>query len=123
MSHGSPRPIRSDRRGGQRIRRPPRFELLQVVYVRDAHPDLGLVKGESGTIVETLDIPDAAYLAEFINDDGSTRAEPRSPQISSAPRRRRRERRGARADGPSHSVDRGAMGSPGCAAASRAARP
>jgi hypothetical protein len=74
MSHGSPRPIRSNERG-QRIGRPPRFELLQVVYVRDAHPGLGVVKGECGTIVETFDTPDTAYLVEFIDDDGSTKAE------------------------------------------------
>jgi hypothetical protein len=49
--------------------------LLQVVYVRDAHPDLRLVKGESGTIVERLEGPYPAYLIEFIEDDGSTKAE------------------------------------------------
>jgi Domain of unknown function (DUF4926) len=46
-----------------------------VVYVRDANPDLGLVKGECGTIVETFDKPEVAYLVEFIDDDGSTKAE------------------------------------------------
>ena len=56
-------------------RRPPRFELLQVVYVRHAHPELGLLKGECGTIVETLDSPCPAYLVGFIDDDGSTKAE------------------------------------------------
>jgi Domain of unknown function (DUF4926) len=75
MSQGSPRPIRSNERRGHRVRRPPRFELLQVVYVREAHPGLGVVKGECGTIVETFDQPDVAYLVEFINDDGSTKAE------------------------------------------------
>ena len=74
MSHGSHRPIRSNERRGQRTP-PPRFELLQVVYVRDAHPQLGLLKGECGTIVETLDRPYPAYLIEFIDDDGSTKAE------------------------------------------------
>lgn len=69
------------------MRQPPRFELLQVVYVRDAHPGLGLVKGESGTIVETFDKPDTAYLVEFINDDGSTKAEAAfaPEQLSPAP--------------------------------------
>ena len=57
------------------MRPPPRFELLQVVYVRDAHPDLGVVKGECGTVVETLAEPDTAYLVEFIDDDGGTKAE------------------------------------------------
>ena len=65
MSQGSPRPIRSSERRGQRRRRPPHFELLQVVYVREAHPSLGLLKGEAGTIVETLDEPYPAYLVEF----------------------------------------------------------
>ena len=87
MSHGSPRPIRSNERRGQRIRRPPRFELLQVVYVRDAHPRLGLLKGEAGTIVELLEQPYPACLVEFINDDGSTKAEAAftPAQLSAAP--------------------------------------
>jgi hypothetical protein len=46
-----------------------------VVYIRDAHPGLGLVKGECGTIVETLEKPDPAYLVEFVDDDGATKAE------------------------------------------------
>ena len=29
-------------------------------------PSLGLVKGECGTIVETFETPDTAYLVEFI---------------------------------------------------------
>ena len=87
MSDGSRRPTRSNERRGQRIRRPPRFELLQVVYVRDAHPALGLVKGECGTIVETLEQPYPAYLVEFINDDGSTKTEAAftPDQLSAAP--------------------------------------
>ena len=48
MSHGSPRPIRSDERRGQRSRRPPRFELLQVVYVREAHPGPRAAQRRSG---------------------------------------------------------------------------
>jgi hypothetical protein len=75
MSQGAPRPIRSNERRGHRIRRPPLFELLQVVYVREAHSGHGLVKGERGTIVETFDEPDVAYPVEFINDDASTKAE------------------------------------------------
>ena len=87
MSPGSPRPIRSSERRGQRRRRPPRFELLQVVFIRDALPDLDLTKGEGGTVVETLDCADEAYLIEFIDDDGSTKAEALlSPdQLSVAP--------------------------------------
>jgi hypothetical protein len=87
MTRGSPRPIRSSERRGQRIRRPPRFELLQVVYVRDAPPGLGLLKGECGTIVETFDKPEVAHLVEFINDDGSTKIEAAftPDQLSAAP--------------------------------------
>ncbi len=86
MSHGSHRPTRSHERRGQRTP-PPRFELLQVVYVREAYPALGLVKGECGTIVETLERPYPAYLVEFIDDDGSTKAESAftSDQLSAAP--------------------------------------
>jgi Domain of unknown function (DUF4926) len=75
MSPGSPRPIRSDDRRRRRAAYGPRFELLQVVYVRGPHPALGLAKGECGTIVEVLDRPDAAYLVEFIHEDGSTKIE------------------------------------------------
>jgi hypothetical protein len=75
MSQGSPRPIRSSERRRRPSEPPPRFELLQVVYLREAHPGLGLVRGECGTIVETLERPYPAYLVEFIEDDGSTKAE------------------------------------------------
>jgi Domain of unknown function (DUF4926) len=69
------------------MRRPPHFELLQVVYVREAHPGLGLLKGEAGTIVELLEHPHPACLVEFINDDGSTKAEAAftPDQLSAAP--------------------------------------
>jgi Domain of unknown function (DUF4926) len=87
MSPGSPRPIRSSERRRQRIRRPPDFELLQVVYVREAHPSLGLVGGEAGTIVEMLEQPYPAYLVEFIDEEGCTRAEAAftSEQLSVTP--------------------------------------
>ncbi len=66
---------------------PPRFELLQVVYVRDAHPALGLARGECGTIVEALERPYPAYLVEFVENDGATKAEAVFPpeQLSAAP--------------------------------------
>ena len=69
------------------MRRPPHFGLLLVVYVREAHPSLGLLKGEAGTIVETLDRPYPAYLVEFIDDDGCTKAEATftSDQLSATP--------------------------------------
>ena len=54
---------------------PQGFELLQLVYVRRAHPDLGVREGDSGTIVEVFDQPHRAYYVEFVNDDGTTRAE------------------------------------------------
>jgi hypothetical protein len=86
MSQGSRRPIRSNDRPGQRTP-PPRFELLQVVYVREAHPGLGSLKGEAGTVVELLEQPYPACLVEFINDDGSTKAEAAftPDQLSAAP--------------------------------------
>jgi hypothetical protein len=50
-------------------------ELLQVVYVCEAHPGLGLLKGEAGTIVALLEQPYFAYLVEFMDDGGATKAE------------------------------------------------
>ena len=87
MSRGSPSPTRSGDQRRQRTPRPPRFELLQVVYVREAHPGLGLVKGECGTIVETLDQPYPAYLVEFVDDQGASKAEAAftPDQLSTAP--------------------------------------
>ena len=43
--------------------------------MRDAHPELGLVKGECSTVVEVLDRPRRAYYVEFVADDGATEAE------------------------------------------------
>ena len=73
MSHASPLSTPSPRRG--RDAPPQGFELLQVVYARRAHPDLRVRKGDSGTIVEVFDQPHRAYHVEFVNDDGTTRAE------------------------------------------------
>lgn len=73
MSHASPHSTPSPRRG--RSAPPQGFELLQVVYVREAHPDLGVQRGDGGTIVEVFDRPHRAYYVEFVNDDGTTRAE------------------------------------------------
>lgn len=88
MSPGSPPPTRSGDQRRQRTPRPPRFELLQVVYAREAHPGLGLVKGECGTVVETLDKPYPAYLVEFVDDEGATKAEAAftAEQLSATPR-------------------------------------
>ena len=73
MSHASPLSTPSPGRG--RDAPPQGFELLQVVYARRAHPDLRVRKGDSGTIVEVFDQPHRAYHVEFVNDDGTTRAE------------------------------------------------
>lgn len=72
MSHASPRSTRSptDERT-----RPPGLELLQVVYARQARPDLGVRRGECGTVVEVFDEPRRAYYVEFVADDGTTHAE------------------------------------------------
>jgi hypothetical protein len=46
-----------------------------VVYVRAAHPGLGLVKGECGTMVETLAKPYPPCRVEFVDEEGVTKAE------------------------------------------------
>jgi hypothetical protein len=54
MSHASPRSTPSSKGGS--VRPPPQsFELLQAVYVRHARLDLGVQRGECGTIVEVFD--------------------------------------------------------------------
>jgi hypothetical protein len=73
MSHASSHSTPTPRR--ERSAQPRSFELLQVVYARRAHPDLGVRKGDSGTVVEVFDRPHRAYYVEFVNDDGTTRAE------------------------------------------------
>jgi uncharacterized protein DUF4926 len=73
MSHASPRSTRSPRR--ERAGPPQSFELLQVVYVRHARPDVGVQRGECGTVVELFERPNRAYYVEFVNEDGTTRAE------------------------------------------------
>lgn len=72
MSHASPRSTRFPRAERARL---PSFELLQTVYVRHARPDLGVRRGECGTIVEMFDQPRRAYYVEFVAEDGATRAE------------------------------------------------
>ncbi len=76
MSRASPRFTRSEQAGTPPRRgAPEKFDLLQVVYVRDAHPELGLTKGECGTVVEVFERPHRAYYVEFVTDDGATKAE------------------------------------------------
>ena len=75
MSRVSPQSTSPDDAGARGPRRRAAFDLLQVVYVRDAHPKLGLAKGECGTVVEVFDRPHRAYYVEFMADNGATRAE------------------------------------------------
>jgi hypothetical protein len=51
------------------------FELLQAVYARRARPELGVRRGECGTVVEVFERPRRAYYVEFVGEDGATRAE------------------------------------------------
>lgn len=56
-------------------RQPPRrYRDLECVTLLDDLPERGLRRGEVGTIVHVFDVADA-YLVEFIDDDGGTRAE------------------------------------------------
>ena len=75
MSRASPRSTPSERARAPARRTPEEFDLLQVVYVRDAHPGLGLASGECGTVVEIFDRPRRAYYVEFVTDTGATKAE------------------------------------------------
>jgi hypothetical protein len=62
------------RSSGADDRRPPRrYRDLECVQLRADLPGHGLKTGEVGTIVHVFDTADA-YLVEFVNDDGSTRA-------------------------------------------------
>lgn len=62
------------RSSGASDRQPPRrYRDLECVQLRADLPDHGLRTGEVGTIVHVFDAADA-YLVEFVNEDGSTRA-------------------------------------------------
>ena len=52
---------------------PYRFRELQRVSLRCDFPAEGLHSGEAGTIVHAMTAAEA-YLVEFVNPDGSTRA-------------------------------------------------
>jgi hypothetical protein len=72
MPHGSPRPIRSG--SASRDVRPVQFEMLQIVCVRDVHPAMGVGRrARHGR--RHVRRPSTAYLIEFVNDDGTTKAE------------------------------------------------
>ena len=64
--------------GGGEVGAPasPTFEELELVYILDPRPDLGLKLGDHGTVVHAYKGTSApVYLVEFVNpDDGSTRA-------------------------------------------------
>ena len=69
MSQG----LRPRSSGADDPRPPRRYRDLECVQLRADLPDHGLKTGEVGTIVHVFDTADA-YLIEFVNDDGSTRA-------------------------------------------------
>ena len=58
---------------GDSQRPPPRFRELEHVALLCDLPDEGLKCGEDGTIVHAFEDVEA-YVIEFTNDDGSTRA-------------------------------------------------
>lgn len=74
MSHDSPRLSSS---AGHKEQTAPSLCQFDVVRVRQAVPDHGLVGGEEGTIVEILDDPERAYLVDF--SGGS--ADPAAPDL------------------------------------------
>lgn len=49
------------------------FQLLDVVALLEDHPEVGLVAGQVGTIVEQL--ADAFFEVEFSDEEGRTYAE------------------------------------------------
>ena len=73
MPHASPRSTPSAKHGDTAPTQG--FDLLQLVHLRQAHPDLGVREGDRGTIVELFDLPHRAYYVEFVDEDGTTRAE------------------------------------------------
>lgn len=62
------------------------FRELEVVYALAPRPELGIARGEHGTIVHAFQ-NEAAYLVEFVDDHGTTRAEAdfTADQISRTP--------------------------------------
>jgi hypothetical protein len=54
-------------------RPPPRFRELEHVALLYDMPEKSLKRGEDGTIVHAFDDAEA-YIVEFVNEDGSTRA-------------------------------------------------
>ena len=52
-----------------------RFDLLDIVRLEKAHPEVGLAKGVTGTIVECFETPVEAYEVEFLDEAGELLAE------------------------------------------------
>ena len=76
MAHrDSSRPTSSDR-GADTALLSPTFEESEVVYILDPRPDLGLKRGDHGTVVHAYSgTSEPAYIVEFVNPtNGSTRA-------------------------------------------------
>lgn len=75
MRQDLPQPT-SSRRSAGTARKPTRFEELEMVYLLVSRPELGLERGQHGTIVHAVAKPAPAYLIEFIDaETGYTRAE------------------------------------------------
>lgn len=70
MSRTSPPPTSA---AGDRARPSRRYHSLERVQLRRAVPEHGVEGGEVGTIVHVFEAA-PAYLVEFVNPDGSTRA-------------------------------------------------
>jgi hypothetical protein len=81
LPHSTPRGGASEATDGGH-----RFRELEVVYALEARPELGIARGEHGTIVHAFQ-NEPAYLVEFVDDDGTTRVEAdfTADQISRTP--------------------------------------
>lgn len=49
-----------------------KFAPLDVVFLKTDLPDVGLLKGQIGVIIDTYHCPSLAYEVEFCDDDGKT---------------------------------------------------
>jgi len=52
-----------------------KFKELEIVRTLIDFPEHGIKKNEVGTVVHIFHVPCEAYEIEFINNDGSTKAE------------------------------------------------
>lgn len=74
MSHVS-QPHTSVKDRIKRALPPRRYRDLERVQLVEDVPEHDLKRGEEGTIVHVFETANA-YLVEFVNEDGSTRADP-----------------------------------------------